>query len=748
MKKLLLCVFTLVLTLTGFAALQVDASRIREEAVFGGTQQTAEAVTATVTSYFDGDNDPSQNVTSTYGTTLSVTNKIADYTGYTFYCWIVNGEVRTDLPIDHAFTMTSNLDLKAIFYPNGTNSTTLQYPVVFMDSNGEMLKIQYVLPDGAATAPESLPTKLGYSVSETPWSVAFATVTAPTVTVLQYAKTGDPYYTVTVENGTGGGSTAYNAVATVTANAAPDGQTFHHWEMQDQTVSYSSTWSFTVVEDVTVTAYYATSAPADQPRVFLTNDLALRSGYKTFIGQFTLPSGYTLVEWGVVTTAAANAMTDIGTASVIRNKSTKYTSSTKEFVISVANANAGSYRGYLVCKNASQELVTVYSENAYNVVNGGFETGTIVGWNRYSLWKDESGMQAFADAVITNSTQYTAYEGDTPNTSYYDGDGSYVAGIGSGNKDTMNQYTERMGYLRSSDFVLGGSGWISFKMGGGQSNAFAYVSVRKTSDNTEIARFGNPNFNNTTIASTQYGSSITYAKAFLYQYYFDLGSVGTTGETYYVILADTAGYNWSIVAFDSLVTYHAVAPTPGSDQTATNILPNIPAIGASTYTVSNALTATVSNWEDPAGIFQWSERARTNVSCGDSCLGVVRSSRFTYDDTYDYLKWSWEGNISQDKQLFVSIKELGTNIEVLRLVRRNNLSGKTGGGADAHWYDVTSYLTVGKQYYVELSDNTTSGWGLISVDNVRFSNNHSVTADDVAVRVTGIPTSFIYVKPF
>jgi hypothetical protein len=743
MKKFALCILTLFVTLFGFASMTVHAGILREDTLLSGTQQTAEAVTATVTSYFDESNHPSQTVSSTYGTKLSVTNKLSDYTGYSFYCWIVNGDVRTDLAIDYQFTMTIGLDLVAIFHPNGTNETTLKYAVVFMDANEQMLKVEYVLPNGAATAPSSLPTKLGYEVSATPWSNDFSDVTGNLVTVLQYTKTNASSYTLTVVNGTGGGSVDYNAVATVVADAAPDGQVFHHWEMQDQTVSYSSTYSFTMVENTTVTAYYSTSAPADQPRVFLTNDLALRTSYKTFIGQFYLPSGYTLVEWGVASTATATAMVDIGTASVIRNKSTKYNAATNEFVVSIATGNAASYRGYLVCKNASEELVTVYSENAYNVVNGGFETGDLTGWNVSQIWKNESGMAAFSSSLVTTSTYFS---GSYP----YGRDGSYNMGVTSSGTTNWDQNDERMGYLRSSDFVLGGSGWVSFKIGGAKTQTVTYVSVRKTSDNTEIARFGNPNFNNTTIATAQYGSSISNAEAFLFQYYYDLSSVGTIGETYYFVFCDTAAYDWSILSIDSLVTYYAVAPTPGSNQTATNIVPSINTTDADNTIKNGYFDTDLSYWTavDSNWYYSSNHYAKSNYS-GDSGLGVIRSSAF-YVTTNKYIRFDWAGGLSYDKRIYISIKEVGTNIEVLRYVRRDNLSSKQSESFDNHMLDLSS-LSSSKMYYIEFVDNCSGSWGISYVDSIRFvteSEWNSVTSTDRAVSITPLETSFVYVKPF
>ncbi len=64
----------------------------------------------------------------------------------------------------------------------------------------------------------------------------------------------DETYTVTVENGTGGGE--YEEGETATVTAATDQGTFSHWEIGGQQVSKDNPYTFTVTGDVTITAVF------------------------------------------------------------------------------------------------------------------------------------------------------------------------------------------------------------------------------------------------------------------------------------------------------------------------------------------------------------------------------------------------------------------------------------------------------------------------------------------------------------
>jgi len=371
----------------------------------------------------------------------------------------------------------------------------------------------------------------------------------------------------------------------------------------------------------------------------------------------------------------------------------------------------------------------------YQIPNGGFESGNLNGWRAYSLWKGETGMAAFDSSLVTNGT----YFGSNP----YNRDGNYNLGITSATV-TWNQAEERMGYLRSSDFVLGGSGWISFKLGGGRLASFAYMSVRRVSDNKEVARFGNRWFNNTTRATAVYGSSISNAEAFMFPYYFDLSTVTSLGTSLYITLCDTSSYNWSILSADSFVTYYASAPTPDADSTAVNIVPSILGIStAANSIVDGYFDSGFTYWQNVDSTWKISSGQARSNNTGDSDIGVIRSSAFTVS-TNKYIRFSWAGGLKNDKQIFISIMEAESHIEMIRFVRRDNLSSKESESFDNHMLNLSS-LDASKKYYIECSDNITSGWGISYVDEWRIvpeSEWNSVTSGDRAVIISGVPTSF------
>ena len=70
------------------------------------------------------------------------------------------------------------------------------------------------------------------------------------------------YYTVTVKNGTGGGTYADGSEITVTASTL-SGKTFREWTVNGEVVSTNSSYTFTVEEDVTIMAEYVLTLSAN-----------------------------------------------------------------------------------------------------------------------------------------------------------------------------------------------------------------------------------------------------------------------------------------------------------------------------------------------------------------------------------------------------------------------------------------------------------------------------------------------------
>ncbi|MFA5421186.1 MAG: hypothetical protein WC344_00115 [Bacilli bacterium] len=395
----------------------------------------------------------------------------------------------------------------------------------------------------------------------------------------------------------------------------------------------------------------------------------------------------------------------------------------------------------------NEPVETEASYAPYQIPNGGFEAGAakLDGWKAFGLWKGESGLQAFDSSLVHNGTYFSGYP--------YNRDGDYQLGITSGSI-TWDQATERMGYLRSTDFVLGGSGWISFKLGGGRFDEFAHVSIRKTSDDTEVARFGNKNRNDTAWATTVYGSQITNAEAFLFPYYFDLSTVTTIGTSLYILLCDTAAYDWSILSADSFDTYYETAPspTPTGKYLADNIMPTILGIDDAANSIPNGFfNSDYSSWQiSRAGWGYTSNSMRSNASGGDSAVGILRSSAFTVS-TNKYIEFDWAGGLKFDKQIFISVKEVGTNIEKIRFVRRDNRSGEKSENWQNHMLNLTS-LDASKKYYLEFADarsdnRDNEGYAISYVDSIEIVTEarwNEVTSGDRAVSISGIPTSFAF----
>ena len=183
--------------------------------------------------------------------------------------------------------------------------------------------------------------------------------------------------------------------------------------------------------------------------------------------------------------------------------------------------------------NAATPVEYDLPDRIYDVFNGGFEMGDVQGW-----WNDgQPGHVTNADAFFSG----VAYGKD--GNFLYSGVEDFEAGNGlEGNR----------GVLTSSVFELGGTGYITFKLGGG-GNALCYVQVIDAVTGEVLARYHQQ----------------AMEDAVLKLYVADLSAY--IGRTVRIQVVDYADRDWGCVSFDSLVTYYASADSIPDGLAATDI---------------------------------------------------------------------------------------------------------------------------------------------------------------------------------
>ena len=171
--------------------------------------------------------------------------------------------------------------------------------------------------------------------------------------------------------------------------------------------------------------------------------------------------------------------------------------------------------------NAATAVDYTVSGTIYDLFNGSFELGNVQGW-----WNNgEIGL-------VTNANGY--WGDNIP----YEKVGDYLfTGVESFGADTMREGNK--GTLTSSVFEIGGTGWISFKLGGG-GHDLCYVLVIDAVTGETLAKYHQQ----------------AQRDAILIQYVADLSAY--IGRTARIQVVDQAENGWGCVSFDHVVTYYPV----------------------------------------------------------------------------------------------------------------------------------------------------------------------------------------------
>lgn len=329
-------------------------------------ENDTDMVDVNLITHFDDENEIPTSMSHAYGSRVALDGMLAENEDYDFAYWIVNGVINKNLPVDHEFVIRSKMDITAIFKPVD------QHVVTFMDTNGDLLDIQYA-NDGESVTYEGLeyPTKPKLMVAEDPWGGAnLDNITEDKILVLNYVRDTEETFTVEwKESMFGFQTTEYNYNDIVTLKADENFiDNFAYWKLNGEIVSYNPEFSFSVLDDVHVEPFFSEDSIDPEPRIVVSDNLELRTGFTSHLAQFYLPEGYELIEYGLVSTPHAFDDITFDTEGVDRFQGDKFFGPTNEFLMSLDEEDVTNPRAYLVYRDTLGQLGTVYSESSYGVV--------------------------------------------------------------------------------------------------------------------------------------------------------------------------------------------------------------------------------------------------------------------------------------------------------------------------------------------------------------------------------------------
>jgi len=356
---------------------------------------------------------------------------------------------------------------------------------------------------------------------------------------------------------------------------------------------------------------------------------------------------------------------------------------------------------------------TAEAESIFEIPNGGFETGNLSGWTV------TEGL-AFSDDGVNSDPYWWAEQ--IP----YGRDGSYHYGY---------YNPTATGRMRSANFTVGGTGYITYKLGGCADNNTAYLRFMKVVEGgeaIEVLRTSNFGYKDMQFPNVQNGLRVIN----LNQYRLDFSQY--IGQTFYIEVVDenSSDNMAGCVVLDSVQTYHKEVPI-FTDWFDVEYIPSGNPETVEDYQIPNGSfeTGDLTGWEisgDLGAVCSddtwWAERLPYNKS--GKCLfsglaneggkGTLTSEQFTvagsglmtfrlggaHDPRFCYisvLNESGEEVARYGNLLFhdagLGLVNKGTNLANM-VTYRADLSG---------W--------MGQKLRIRITDNADSNWGLVTADD-------------------------------
>lgn len=210
----------------------------------------------------------------------------------------------------------------------------------------------------------------------------------------------------------------------------------------------------------------------------------------------------------------------------------------QEFVFAVTATSGGKQLEYTV-------TLLIKDTYQYRLFNGGFDLD-LDGWTLNGMMDNEKN-----DAALGGISEATGYWENETVPPVFNNDGKFFSAYAY----TPGATERATGTLRSSNFIIGGSGWITYKLGGAKNIEQVYLEVVSSSDDSK--RVVLPNFDwSNNAGSLVRGCTLVSYRADLIEYGF------TLGEEVYLLLTDNGANDYGLFFLDSVVTYYPVGSEP------------------------------------------------------------------------------------------------------------------------------------------------------------------------------------------
>jgi len=370
------------------------------------------------------------------------------------------------------------------------------------------------------------------------------------------------------------------------------------------------------------------------------------------------------------------------------------------------------------------------TDSVYRIENPGFETGDLTGWTVVEG-------DAFGPNSVSDETTWWAEQ--IP----YNQEGTY-------HLNGWKSDEAATGTLRSGTFELGGSSWISFKLGGAKNPAKTYINVVEADTGQIVARYGNSAFADKGFPNPAQGMRL----ANMQQYKANLSD--QSGKKLYVEIVDRASSDWGVIFADAFLTYHESEPAKGI--VATDIKPDF-----ERYQIENPgfETGDLTGWTVVEGdafgpdsvsdeTVWWDEGIPYNQQgiyhlngwkSGEEATGVLRSGDFELGGT-GWITFSLGGGKHTD-QAYISVTDADTGTPIAKYGNRefaesgfpNPEQGMRLANMQVYKADLSRYI--GRKLRLEIVDRAVSDWGVLFAD--AFDTFHEKIPEDGVLAENLIP---------